>query len=71
MKALICKEFGPAENLKVEEISNSPLVNYHFLDGLFLTEEYSFDPVMIAEYYKRMINDSKNIDVINKNFFIC
>ena len=61
------KRFCNYLNLKVEEISNSPLVNYHFLDGLFLTEEYSFDPVMIAEYYKRMINDSKKIDVINNS----
>ena len=50
-------------NIKCKEAKNLDYVNYARLDKLFLTEEYSFDPIMIAEYYKEKIKQNSKIEV--------
>jgi hypothetical protein len=44
-------------NIKAEEIEKHELFDFGRIERLYLTEEYSFDPILIAEYYKQIIKD--------------
>lgn len=50
-------------NIKCERVFDHPLFNYDRLEALYLTTEYSFDPILIGEFYKEKINADKNITV--------
>lgn len=52
-------------NIKCERIFDHPFFNYDRMEALYLTTEYSFDPVLIGEYYKEKIEAEKNITVFN------
>jgi hypothetical protein len=49
--------------IKCEKVEHHPLFNYERLEALYLTEEYSFDPILIANHYKTQIADYQNISV--------
>ncbi len=50
-------------NIKCEKVENHHLFNYDRLEALYLTEEYSFDPILIANYYKSQLFDNQNITI--------
>ncbi|MEO1260673.1 MAG: FAD-dependent oxidoreductase [Bacteroidota bacterium] len=52
-------------NIKCERVFGHPLFNYERMEALYLTTEYSFDPILIGEFYKEQINTEKNIQVFN------
>ena len=54
-----CKFIG----IKCERVHGHPLFGYERLEALYLTTEYSFDPVLIGEFYKQKIEKEKNIEV--------
>ncbi len=41
-----------------EPVSNHPYFNYHRLEALYRTKEYTFDPILIAEYYRQRLYDA-------------
>jgi hypothetical protein len=50
-------------DIKCERVYDHPLFNYDRLEALYSTTEYSFDPILIGEFYKQKIKAEKNIDV--------
>ena len=48
-------------NIKCKKVDSVNYLKNNRIEQLYLTEEYSFDPIMIAEYYKEMINQNSNI----------
>ena len=48
--------------IKCEKVAQHPYFNYHRLEALYETTEYTFDPILIAEFYKQQLADEKNID---------
>ena len=41
--------------IKCEPVLRHPLFNYHRLEALYSTVEYTFDPILIAEYYRQQL----------------
>ena len=85
MKALVCKEFGPAKNLKVEEmpepVLNDDEVNIkvhaagvNFPDILMVEGKYQFKPNFPfapgAEAAGEIISLGKNVTDYNPNLMI-
>jgi len=50
--------------LKCEAVKEHSLFNFQRLAGLYQTTEYTFDPYLIANYYKRLISENKNIEIL-------
>ncbi|MBH49870.1 MAG: hypothetical protein CMG69_03860 [Candidatus Marinimicrobia bacterium] len=50
-------------NIKAEKIDTHSLFNFRRIEKLYLTEEYSFDPLLIADYYKSKLNNQKNLKI--------
>lgn len=50
-------------NIRCERISEHPLFNFHRLEALYRTEEYSFDPVLLRSHYQQKVEHSPNIQV--------
>jgi len=50
-------------NIKCRKVNSVKHIKNNRIEQLYLTDEYSFDPIMIAEYYREMINQKSNIDV--------
>lgn len=50
--------------IKCERVREHPLFNFNRLDALYATTEYSFDPILISNYYKKRITEEKNITVL-------
>ena len=50
-------------NIPCERVHEHPLFNFHRLEALYRTEEYSFDPVLLREYYRQRVENEKNIAV--------
>ncbi len=57
------KRFCDFLNIKAEKVSKHPLFNLNRIEDLYLTEEYSFDPILIAEYYKELLKAETNVKV--------
>ena len=51
-------------NIKCERIKDHPLFNFHRLEALYATTEYTFDPILIAEYYARQLRENTAIDLL-------
>jgi FAD dependent oxidoreductase len=51
-------------NIKCERVERHPYFNYDRLEALYLTQEYSFDPILIANYYKTQLADYQNISIL-------
>jgi hypothetical protein len=54
-------------NIKCERVERHPYFNYDRLEALYLTEEYSFDPILIANYYKTQLADYQNISIFKSS----
>lgn len=52
-------------HIKCERVDAHPLFNFNRIDALYATTEYSFDPILIAEYYKKKLSEEKNITILN------
>jgi hypothetical protein len=50
--------------IKCDAVTQHPLFNFNRLEALYLTTEYTFDPILIAEYYKEKLKDNKNIELL-------
>lgn len=48
-------------NIRCEQITRHPLFNFDRMEALYRTEEYTFDPILIREYYIKKI--AQNIDI--------
>lgn len=51
-------------NIKCDRIYEHPLFNFNRIDALYATTEYSFDPILIAKYYKKKLEEEKNITIL-------
>lgn len=52
-------------NIKCEPVDKHPYFNFHRLEALYLTTEYTFDPILIANYYKHQLNAyDQHIDLL-------
>lgn len=49
--------------LPYKPVKTHPLFNFDQLEALYLTREQSFDPVLIARYYRQRIKDTPTIDL--------
>lgn len=50
-------------DIPCQRVTKHELINLQRLEALYLTEEYSFDPLLIAHYYTSALNQAKAIDV--------
>ncbi len=51
-------------DIRCERVPEHPLFNFDRLSALYATTEYTFDPVLIAEYYRRQVRSEANIKII-------
>lgn len=51
-------------DIPCEKVAEHPLFNYHRLEAVFRTREYTFDPVLMASYYREQIQQSPQINVL-------
>lgn len=51
-------------HIKCERLLEHPLFNFKRLEALYLTEEHSFDPVLIGHYYRERIAAEPGISVL-------
>ncbi len=49
--------------IKCERVHEHPLFNFDRLEALYLTTEYTFDPVLVANWYRHRLLDSPLIDL--------
>ena len=58
-------------NIRCDRIDFHPLFNYDSLDALYQTTEYTFDPILIAQYYiKQLDANADNISVFQNRTII-
>ncbi len=50
-------------NIPCERVSEHPLFNFDRVEALYRTEEYSFDPVLLKEYYTGKVENTRGIAV--------
>lgn len=46
-----------------KEVAGHPLFNHDRIEAIFLTEEYSFDPILIADYYRQQVQAEKKVTI--------
>ncbi len=44
-------------NIPCKPVLRHPLFNYHRLEALYATTEYTFDPILIAEHYRQRLKE--------------
>lgn len=49
--------------LRCERVEGHPLFNYERLEALYRTEEYSFDPMLLRQHYRRRVEETPAIQV--------
>ena len=49
--------------IRCDRVEGHPLFNYNRLEALYLTTEYTFDPVLIGEYYQQKIAEQKGVEI--------
>jgi FAD dependent oxidoreductase len=47
--------------IRCEAVTKHPLFNFDRIEALYLTTEYSFDPLLIAQYYRNQMESFDNI----------
>lgn len=57
------RRFCKLLDLKADVVPTHPLFDMSRLEELYLTEEFSFDPILIAEYYKARLKEAKKVEV--------
>lgn len=50
-------------HLRCDRVPEHPLFNFDRIEALYRTEEYSFDPVLLREYYTRKVEHTPGIAV--------
>ncbi|MCB9284312.1 MAG: FAD-binding oxidoreductase [Lewinellaceae bacterium] len=50
-------------NIRCERVYEHPLFNYSRLEALYLTTEYSFDPILIAHHYMDRLKAEPKVEV--------
>ncbi len=50
-------------DIKCERVKQHEYFNFHRLEALYETTEYTFDPILIAEYYKSKLKEAQGISV--------
>ena len=50
-------------NIRCERVDGHPLFNYERLEALYLTTEYTFDPILIGEFYKAQVKAEPRIEL--------
>lgn len=58
------ERFSKYIGIKCDRIAGHPLFNYERLEALYETTEYSFDPILIAQYYRERVLADPNIEVV-------
>jgi hypothetical protein len=51
-------------DIRCDRVPNHPLFNYDRLEALFATTEYTFDPILIAQYYTHQLETTDQIDIL-------
>ena len=51
-------------DIKAEKVRKSSFFDFTRISQLYLTTEYSFDPIMIAEYYKDKLHENNGIETV-------
>lgn len=49
--------------IRCDRVTEHPLFNFERLEALYRTEEHSFDPVLLQQYYTRQVENNPNIQV--------
>lgn len=55
-----CEHIG----LPFQRIDQHPLFNFNRLEALYLTQEETFDPILIAQYYRQKLKENTAIEVL-------
>ncbi len=50
-------------HIKCETVEEHPYFNFDRLESLYLTEEHSFDPVLLRQYYTQLLDQHEGITV--------
>jgi 2-polyprenyl-6-methoxyphenol hydroxylase-like FAD-dependent oxidoreductase len=50
-------------DIRCDRVGQHPLFNFDRIEALYLTTEYSFDPLLIAQYYRNQLAGFDNIHV--------
>ncbi|MBK9337044.1 MAG: FAD-binding oxidoreductase [Lewinellaceae bacterium] len=51
-------------NIPCERIREHPLFNFHRMEALYKTTEYSFDPVLLREHYRTRVEQNPHIAIL-------
>lgn len=46
-------------HIRCEPVKTHPLFNFHRLEALYATTEYTFDPFLIADYYRQQLQQAR------------
>lgn len=52
-------------DIKCNRVKEHELFNFHRIDALYSTTEYTFDPILLAEFYKEKLKQEKNIELFS------
>ena len=53
--------------IRCDRVAQHPLFNFERLEALYRTEEYSFDPVLLREYYTQRVENTPGITVFKNS----
>lgn len=52
-------------DIKCKAVKEHPHISFKRIEALYSTTEYTFDPILIAAYYRRQLTDCQNIKIFN------
>lgn len=55
------ERFADFVGIRCDRVEGHPLFNYERLEALYLTTEYTFDPLLIREHYKEKLKVTKEV----------
>jgi len=50
--------------IKFKLVKRHPLFNFQRLEALYLTKEYTFDPILMGEFYKQQLEENPRIEIL-------
>lgn len=57
------KKFCQAANIPCEELNPSTFFNEGLCDGVFMTREYTYDAMILRDWYLQKISELKNVEI--------
>jgi hypothetical protein len=51
-------------DIPCERVEDHPLFNYHRLEAVFRTREYTFDPLLLANHYRERLRQTPGIQIL-------